>query len=204
MSTATPADSGRDEEGDTWEFEVQAEVDGAWAAEVAAVPAVDVAVAPAPGSISQVLVWVRPDTVSAQSAASAMCINPATRVSRSDARAAASPWCVRVRRITSRSWRHRTAGRQPRVIDTKDERFSTTICANLLRPGRLRKCSTYQLVCLRYSQSPEHQDLGTSHSPKSLILGDTHRPMTVALQGWTIMPAGDRTGLMGAGPVTGW
>jgi cobalt-zinc-cadmium efflux system outer membrane protein len=57
--------------------------------------------------------------------------------------------------------------------DTQDERFSATICTNLLRPGRLRKCSTYQRVALSFSQPPEHQDLGTSHSPEPLILGDT-------------------------------
>ena len=58
----------------------------------------------------------------------------------------------------------------------QDGRFSTTICTNLLRPGRLRKCSTYQSVALSFSQPPEHQDLGTSHSPESLTLDGGLRP----------------------------
>jgi len=45
-----------------------------------------------------------------------------------------------------------------------------------LRPGRLRKCSTYQPVALGFSQPSEHQDLGTSHSPESLTLDGGLRP----------------------------
>jgi hypothetical protein len=60
-------------------------------------------------------------------------------------------------------------------IQTQDEQFSATICTNLLRPGRLRKCSTCQRVCFRSSQPPEHQDLGPSHSPEPLILGQRNR-----------------------------
>jgi len=54
---------------------------------------------------------------------------------------------------------------------TKDEQFSPAICTKLLRAGRLRKCSTYQRVCVRFSQAPEHQELATSHPAESLILG---------------------------------
>ena len=35
----------------------------------------------------------------------------------------------------------------------------------------LRKYSTYQRVCLRFSQTSEHQDLGASHPAESYILG---------------------------------
>jgi hypothetical protein len=75
--------------------------------------------------------------------------------------------------LLGRPWRPsvaRTASSLAWLIRIQGERFSTTICTNLLRPGRLRKCSTYQRVCLRFSQPPEHQDLGTSHSPESLPL----------------------------------
>ena len=58
-----------------------------------------------------------------------------------------------------------------RSISTQGERFSPAICTKLLGSDRLRKCSTYQRVCLHYSQAPEHQDLGTSHSAKSFIMG---------------------------------
>ena len=53
--------------------------------------------------------------------------------------------------LLGRPWRPsvaRTASSLEWSIGTQDERFSRTICTNLLRPGRLRKCSTYQSVCL--------------------------------------------------------
>ncbi len=54
---------------------------------------------------------------------------------------------------------------------TQGERFSPAICTKLLGSDRLRKCSTYQRVCVRFSQAPEHQELGTSHPAEPLILG---------------------------------
>ena len=44
-------------------------------------------------------------------------------------------------------------------------------CTNLLRTKDLRKVSTYPLVCLRFSQTLLHQDLGTFLRKKSLNLG---------------------------------
>jgi len=41
-----------------------------------------------------------------------------------------------------------------------------------LRIKDLRKVSTYPLVCLRFSQTLLHQDLGTFLRKKSLNLGD--------------------------------
>ena len=58
-----------------------------------------------------------------------------------------------------------------RSTPTQDERFSPAICTTLLRSGHLRKCSTYQRVGVRFSQAPEHQELGTSHPAEPLILG---------------------------------
>ena len=76
--------------------------------------------------------------------------------------------------LLGRPWRPsvaRTARSLEWLIRIQGERFSTTICTNLPRPGRLRKCSTYQRVALSFSQPPEHQDLGTSHSPEPLTSG---------------------------------
>ena len=44
-------------------------------------------------------------------------------------------------------------------------------CTNLLRIKDLRKVSTYPLVCLRFSQTLLHQNLGTFLRKKSLNLG---------------------------------
>ena len=46
-----------------------------------------------------------------------------------------------------------------------------SICTNLLRIKDLRKASTYPLVCLRFSQTLLHQDLGTFLRKKPLNLG---------------------------------
>jgi len=67
--------------------------------------------------------------------------------------------------------------RNPIYIETlhrrgyRDERFSPAICTKLSRSGHLRKCSEYQWVCVRFSQAPEHQELGTSLPAEPLILG---------------------------------
>jgi len=54
-------------------------------------------------------------------------------------------------------------------LSVKRSVYST--CTNLLRIKDLRKVSTYPLVCLRFSQTLLHQDLGTSLRKKSLNLG---------------------------------
>jgi len=47
-----------------------------------------------------------------------------------------------------------------------------SICTDLLRIKDSRNPSTYPWVCLRFSQTLLHQDLGTSLPQKSLNLGN--------------------------------